>query len=240
MTNLQNLAYDLKNAQQPVFLTGAGVSTASGIPDYRSKKQGLYTVHHTPEQVLSHDYLSRHPKEYYQFVMDHMYFPAAQPNIIHRELARYGKLGAWTITQNVDGLDIKAGNPRVVQFHGNLYDLYCQKCGQTVSFDEYQQSDHHALDGGIIRGRVVLYGEAIDPDNLRRAQQILQVADMIVIVGTSFQVYPFAQLVSYRQAFVPVYVINQEPTILNQATTFHLLQEDATTVFTQLKQLTLG
>lgn len=203
------LKTDIQDAKKVVFLTGAGVSTHSGIPDYRSKS-GIYNgVSESPETILSDDTLYNRPKFFYDFVMNNMYFPEAKPNLIHEKIATICNEKGELITQNIDRLDKKAGNQHVTEFHGNLYDIYCTKCHQAVSYDEYAKSYLHQNCGGIIRPGIVLYGEAINPENLNRSVRAMQSADLVIIVGTSFVVYPFAQLLAYRKSNSKVWVINK-------------------------------
>lgn len=234
MATVPALAAAIKKARKIVFLTGAGVSTHSGIPDYRSKS-GLYADQADPEYLLSHENLQAHPADFYDFVMHKMYYPQAQPNLIHREIAQICQQKGQLITQNVDGLDKKAGNQAVIEFHGNLYDLYCQKCGQTVLYQDYAQDYHHQSDQGIIRPRIVLYNETIDPAVLTAAVAAIGAADLIIIVGTSFRVYPFAQLLQYRQANAAVFVVNQEP--IAAADQVQMIQDDALAVFQELAEV---
>ncbi|MGX5376688.1 NAD-dependent protein deacylase [Ligilactobacillus sp. LYQ135] len=203
----------IQNANKVVFLTGAGVSTASGIPDYRSK-HGIYANGKSPEYLLSHDCLVNEPKVFHDFVVKNLYFPNAKPNIIHQKMAALAnQQGAQIITQNVDGLYRKAGiDPhRLIEFHGNIYDVYCQKCGQKVDWHEFINDIYHQNCDGILRSRVVLYGEQIDPQNLEHSIEAIQNADLIVIVGTSFIVYPFAGLLQYRQATAKLVAVNNVP-----------------------------
>ncbi len=166
----------ISEADNICFLTGAGVSTASGIPDYRSKG-GLYADSEKPEYALSDDNLARHHENFHQWVLANMFHPEAKPNVIHDKMAAISNVKGTIVTQNVDGLDRAAGAEHVIEFHGNLYRLYCQKCHQTFSYDQYQQSDIHAADGGVIRPDIVLYGEPInqqvaEAQLMRSAQQI--------------------------------------------------------------------
>lgn len=228
---ITELQQDLTDYENIVFLTGAGVSTPSGIPDYRSKG-GLYSGHSNPEYLLSHDNLSEHPDSFYRFVMDNMFYPAAEPNIIHRKMAAITNEKGWIITQNVDGLDSKAGAKHLIEFHGNLYDLFCQQCQRKFTYQEYAKSYIHALDGGIIRPRIVLYNESINLDKLSQSAAILSEADLIVLVGTSFRVYPFAQLLNYRNALAKIWVINREP--IGEDAELNSIIADATDIFTQI------
>lgn len=230
---MHDLVQALQKAKQIVFLTGAGVSTHSGIPDYRSKT-GLYANQADPEYLLSHEHLETDPKGFYDFVQAKMYFPEAKPNVIHEEIAELCRKKGVLVTQNVDGLDKKAGNPHVIEFHGNLYQIYCEKCGQQFTYEEYTKSYLHEKDGGLIRPKIVLYGETIDPTVLQQSLEAVSAADIIMIVGTSFRVYPFAQLLQYRPQSTPVYVVNREP--IPASTDLHLIQGDALTVFQDLKK----
>lgn len=208
-TDIKALKTDIANAQHIVFLTGAGISTHSGIPDYRSKN-GIYNgVKESPETILSEDTLFHRPEFFWHFVMHNMYFPQAKPNLIHQRIAALCNQKGTLITQNIDGLDKKAGNQHVVEFHGNLYRIYCTKCHKPVSYQEYAHDYHHQNCGGIIRPGIVLYGEAIAPANLGAAVAALQKADLVIISGTSFVVYPFAQLLAYAPAAAKVWAINK-------------------------------
>ena len=143
-------------AHQIVFLTGAGVSTASGIPDFRSAN-GLYKQNQNAEYFLSHRYFQSDPEGFYQFCKDNLYFPGAKPNVIHEKQAAYTKLDkATVITQNIDNLCELAGTKRLVDFHGNLFDVYCEKCGAHVPVEEYLTSRLHKLDQGPLRPNIVL------------------------------------------------------------------------------------
>ncbi|MBA1393421.1 NAD-dependent protein deacylase, partial [Lactobacillus sp. XV13L] len=206
---IDELKADIDSARHVTFLTGAGVSTHSGIPDYRSKN-GIYDgVAESPETILSAETLYNRPDFFHQFVMDNMYFPDAQPNAIHAQIAKICNDKGELITQNVDHLDTKAGNEHVTEFHGSLYDIYCTKCHKHVAYSAYARSFYHEGCGGIIRPGIVLYGEAIDGDNLSRAVNAMQNSDLVIISGTSFVVYPFAQLLSYRQSGAKVWAINK-------------------------------
>lgn len=208
-TEINELKADIKNAQHVVFLTGAGVSTHSGIPDYRSKN-GIYDgVKESPETILSDDTLYNRPEFFYKFVMDNMYFPEAKPNPIHEKIATICNQKGTLITQNIDTLDRKAGNQHVIEFHGNLYNIYCTKCQHKISYEEYAQDYRHQNCGGIIRPGIVLYGEGIDPANLSNSMAAMQESDLVIISGTSFVVYPFAQLLAYKRPDAKIWSINK-------------------------------
>lgn len=227
--------FDLKSAiataSTVTFMTGAGVSTASGIPDYRSKG-GLYADAERPEYALSHDNLQAHPAAFHEWVLANMYHPEAKPNIIHEKMAAITNEKGTIVTQNVDGLDRQAGAKHVVEFHGNLYRIFCQTCGQTTDYAHYRQSDRHEADGGIYRPGIVLYGEPIDGDVVDRAVAAISAADLLIVVGTSFQVYPFAGLIGYARPDATLVAVNKEPIDLPAGA--HMVVGDATTVFADL------
>lgn len=233
---IEQLKEMIDQAHFVTFLTGAGVSTPSGIPDYRSKG-GLYKKRkypYPPEYMLSHDNLIKHPDIFHQFVVENMYFPDAVPNVIHRKMAKITNEKGMIVTQNVDKLHSKAGAKNVVEFHGNLYDnIHCLKCGKEFDYKYYLKDNRHHEDNGIIRpGTTVLYGENINPSNLEHAVEAVEKADLLIVVGTSFKVYPFAGLIAYRQPNAKLAAVNKEnlgldPSILS-------ITDDAATVFEQL------
>ncbi|MFD0897206.1 NAD-dependent protein deacylase [Loigolactobacillus binensis] len=226
---------DLKAAIQTAkfvtFLTGAGVSVPSGIPDYRSKN-GLYAHQQNPEYLLSTDNLQAHPADFYQFVKSSMYYPQAKPNVIHEKMAAISNQKGAIVTQNVDGLHTAAGAKNVVEFHGNLYRIYCQHCHQSFDYQQYLKSDRHAADGGILRPDIVLYGEALSQQAISQAITAVGQADLIVICGTSFQVAPFSLLVNYAQPGTRVIAVNEQKLMLPFK--FEMIQADAQAIFAQL------
>ncbi|KRK57397.1 NAD-dependent protein deacylase [Fructilactobacillus fructivorans] len=234
--NQDNIQEKFNNAKNIVFLTGAGISTPSGIPDYRSKG-GLYTndkSNKPAEYYLSHDCLVNEPEVFYEYVKKNMYYPDAKPNVIHEkqaELTRQNR--ASIITQNVDNLYEKADAKNLNEFHGNLYDIYCQKCGKHVDYHEYMKSMYHKNCGGILRPNIVLYGEGINTQTVENSVRLMSQSDLIVIVGTSMRVYPFAGLLDYRNPNADVIAINQEA--LHFDFPFTMVQEDAVDFFDKLK-----
>ncbi|EDN9971471.1 NAD-dependent protein deacylase [Listeria monocytogenes] len=222
----------LKKAERIVFLTGAGVSVPSGIPDYRSKN-GLYAGMSSPEYMLSHTCLVREPDKFYQFVTENMYYPDAEPNAIHTKMAEIeAEKDVTIITQNIDGLHEKAGSKKVVNFHGSLYHCYCQKCGMSVTAQEYLKSDIHSGCGGIIRPDVVLYEEAISESAIDQSLAAIRQADLIVIVGTSFRVSPFCNLTDYRNKKARIFAVNKERISLPYP--FEMMESDAVKVFAEI------
>ena len=229
-TQIQQL---FDNAKRIVFLTGAGVSTASGIPDFRSAN-GLYTQDKNAEYYLSHRYFSSDPEGFYEFCKKNLYFPDAKPNVIHqKQAALTNQDRATVITQNIDNLYEEAGTTHLIDFHGNLYHVYCEKCGETVPVADYLKSRIHAKDGGSLRPDIVLYDEGIKQDDIMNSVRAMQAADLVVIVGTSMKVYPFAGLLEYRNPDAQVLAINQQK--LNLTCEFTMVQTDATKFFNELQ-----
>ncbi len=221
------------NAKRIVFLTGAGVSTASGIPDFRSAN-GLYTQDKNAEYYLSHRYFSSDPEGFYEFCKRNLYFPDAKPNVIHKKQAALTNQDrATVITQNIDNLYEEAGTTHLIDFHGNLYHVYCEKCGETVPVADYLKSRLHAKDGGSLRPDIVLYDEGIKQDDIMNSVRAMQSTDLVVIVGTSMKVYPFAGLLEYRNPNAQVLAINQQK--LNLPCEFMMVQTDATKFFDELQ-----
>ncbi len=227
----QEAKKQILDARSLTFLTGAGISTPSGIPDYRSLK-GVYQGMDAPEYLLSRECLENEPQKFYDFVMQ-LYHPTAKPNIIHQKIAMLSnEKDVHVVTQNIDGLHEKAGTPHCTNFHGTLYACTCRKCGEAVAWQSYIQSDCHAMCGGQIRPNVVLYGEGFQETVVQKAMQAVAQADLLVIVGTSFQVHPFCDLIHYKKASADCLVINQ--TEIYVPISHHLLQEDASHIFAEL------
>lgn len=185
-----------------VFFGGAGVSTESGIPDFRSV-DGLYNQQYKypPETIISHSFYMRYPEEFYRFYKDRMLFTDAVPNQAHKVLARLeerGKLKA-VITQNIDGLHQMAGSREVLELHGSVHRNYCTRCGQFYDLDYVVKSDGvpHCSCGGVIKPDVVLYEEGLDDRTLQKSVDYIRHADILIIGGTSLVVYPAAGLIDY-------------------------------------------
>ncbi|MBQ6115874.1 MAG: NAD-dependent protein deacylase, partial [Oscillospiraceae bacterium] len=196
-----------------VFFGGAGVSTESGIPDFRSV-DGLYhqKFAYPPETMLSHSFYVRHKKEFFDFYRAKMLALDAMPNAAHLKLAeweRAGKLKA-VITQNIDGLHQKAGSREVLELHGSVLRNYCERCGKFYGVEAVVESDGvpKCSCGGDIKPDVVLYEEGLDEDVMARALRYIRQADMLIIGGTSLAVYPAAGLVHYYRGHKLV-VINK-------------------------------
>lgn len=206
----------IRQAHRIVFFGGAGVSTESGIPDFRSV-DGLYNQQYAypPETILSHDFFWRQTEEFYRFYRAKMLVKGALPNPAHRRLAqleREGKLTA-VITQNIDGLHQAAGSRNVLELHGSVLRNYCTRCGKFYAVDTVAQSRGipRCACGGIIKPDVVLYGEGLDEDTVTRSVEALERADLLIVGGTSLAVYPAAGLLRYYRGRELV-VINKTPT----------------------------
>lgn len=200
-----------------VFFGGAGVSTESGIPDFRST-DGLYNqkYKYPPETMVSHTFYVQRTEEFFEFYKDKMLFPEAEPNAAHKKLAeleKEGKLKA-IVTQNIDGLHQKAGSKEVLELHGSVHRNYCTKCHKFFDLDYVIKSDGvPKCDecGGIIKPDVVLYEEGLDSSVIARTIDHISHADMLIIGGTSLVVYPAAGLIDFFKGKYLV-VINMAPT----------------------------
>lgn len=199
-----------------VFFGGAGVSTESGIPDFRSV-DGLYNqkYKYPPETIISHSFYRSNPEEFYRFYKDKMIFLDAKPNAAHKKLAELeekGKLKA-IITQNIDGLHQLAGSRNVIELHGSVHRNYCERCGSFYNLKYVADSDGvpRCNCGGIIKPDVVLYEEALKTSDMEAAVNYISEADTLIIGGTSLVVYPAAGLIRYFRGKHLV-VINMAPT----------------------------
>lgn len=209
----------LEESEYVVFFGGAGVSTESGIPDFRSQ-DGLYNqrYEYPPETIISHSFYRRNPEEFYRFYKEKMVYPKAKPNEAHLALAKLeneGKLKA-VITQNIDGLHQLAGSKVVLELHGSVHRNYCEKCHTFYSLDDIRETEGIPFcrkEGcsGMIKPDVVLYEEGLDQQTIRSAVGHIAKADMLIVGGTSLAVYPAAGLVDYFNGKHLV-VINMSPT----------------------------
>ena len=206
----------IDESQHIVFFGGAGVSTESGIPDFRSV-DGLYNMRYAypPETIISHTFFTQRPEEFYRFYRDKMLWPDAAPNPAHRKLAeleRAGKLKA-VVTQNIDGLHQAAGSGNVYELHGSVHRNYCMKCGKFHDLDFVVRSEGvpRCACGGVVKPDVVLYEEPLDSAVLNGALRAIEGADMLIIGGTSLAVYPAASLIHYYRGDRLV-LINKSPT----------------------------
>lgn len=199
-----------------VFFGGAGVSTESGIPDFRSV-DGLYNQKYAypPETILSHTFYCSRPEEFFRFYRDKMLYLDAQPNAAHRKLAEWeqeGRLRA-VVTQNIDGLHQKAGSRNVLELHGSVLRNYCERCHRfyDAQFILNSEGVPHCSCGGRIKPDVVLYEESLDEEVMTKAIHAISEADVLIIGGTSLAVYPAAGLIDFYRGNKLV-LVNKTPT----------------------------
>ena len=216
---LNELQMIIDSSKQAVFFGGAGVSTESGLPDFRSP-DGIYMSKqkYPPETMLSHTFFMEHTEEFWDFYRNMLYCPEAKPNAAHTKLAELEKSGKLTavITQNIDGLHTAAGSKNVFELHGSALRNYCMKCGKFYPVEAMEGPGIPECGcGGVIKPDVVLYEEPLDGETLERAVSHLRAADLLIIGGTSLTVYPAAGLIDYTRA--KIVLINRDETRYNSA-----------------------
>ena len=201
-SKLDTLKTWVDEARKIVFFCGAGVSTESGIPDFRSV-DGLYNqkFKYPPETIISHSFFERKPEEFYEFYKEKMLPLGFEPNVTHKVLARWeseGKLLA-VVTQNIDGLHQKADSRNVLELHGSVLRNYCVRCHKSYSAEFVKNSKGVPLCdcGGIVKPDVVLYEESLDQDVMYRAARAISEADLLIVAGTSLTVWPAAGMIRY-------------------------------------------
>lgn len=212
----------IANAKNIVFFGGAGVSTESGIPDFRSKT-GLYNLkskYGVPyEVILSHSYYESHTETFFKFYKEFMINKSAKPNYAHKFLADLEKTKNVTIiTQNIDGLHQIAGSKNVIELHGSIHRNFCEKCAKLYNLDEFLNLGdvpHCPICNGIVKPDVVLYEEPLSELTLTKAMIALQEADLLIVAGTSLKVYPAAGLINYFYG-KNIVVINKEKLTINR------------------------
>ena len=241
MEPLQQLKTWIDESKNTIFLGGAGVSTASGIPDFRSahglymeKKQGI-----SYEEMLSHDFFVHHAAEFFDFMRSVMLYPDAKPNAAHYALAKLeqaGKLQA-VITQNIDGLHQLAGSKNVIELHGNENRWYCLSCGMQYDMSIVTGSAGvpRCECGGTVRPDVVLYGEQLNQTDLYRAVTLAEKCELMLVAGTSLVVYPVAGLVNYLAPGAKLVILNRDPTPYDSRADL-IFREDLTQVLDALAQ----
>lgn len=227
----------IDNSDNVVFFGGAGVSTESGIPDFRSV-DGLYnqSYDYPPETILSHTFYIRKPEEFFRFYRDKMLFPDAEPSMPHIKLAELEQCGKLkgVITQNIDGLHQKAGSRHVIELHGSVLRNYCERCGEFYGLDTIinSQGVPTCKCGGRIKPDVVLYEEGLDENNINEAVRLIKEADILVVGGTSLGVYPAAGLIDYYRGDKLV-LINKSSTPYDKKANL-LIQDSLGKVFSAL------
>jgi NAD-dependent deacetylase len=224
-----------------VFFGGAGVSTGSGIPDFRGKR-GLYSQKYgvfSPEYILSRNCFIENRQLFFQFYRAKMDLRGCLPNIVHKTLAEMelnGKLSA-IITQNIDGLHQEAGSQNVIELHGSIYRNYCMRCGSEFNaewfFHETTGIPHCPYCDGVIKPDVVLYGEILPEDALNDASNAIAEADLIIVAGTSLTVYPAANLIPTWSSSAKIVMINKDETFMDDRCEI-VFHEDMCEVFKHL------
>ena len=240
MSNIEKFLEMVQESDNIVFFGGAGVSTESGIPDFRSV-DGLYNqkYDYPPETILSHTFYMRHTEEFYRFYRDKMLCLDAKPNVTHQKLAELeaaGKVKA-VITQNIDGLHQMAGSRHVLELHGSVHRNYCQKCGKGFDAEYILKSGTEIplcdACGGKIKPDVVLYEEGLDTNTIEESVRAISNAQILIIGGTSLAVYPAAGLIDYFRGEALV-VINKSSTPRDRNADL-LIKEPIGQVFSQIK-----
>ncbi len=237
MEKLETFKSWISDSGRIVFFGGAGVSTESGIPDFRSV-DGLYNQHfaYPPETIISHSFFLKKPEYFFQFYREKMLPLGFEPNVTHKVLARWeqeGRLSA-VVTQNIDGLHQKAGSKRVYELHGSVLRNYCLKCGKffPAEFVKNSVGIPRCNCGGIVKPDVVLYEEGLDQETLEKSVGAIARADLLIVAGTSLTVYPAAGLIRYYSGDRLV-LINRDETPYDAYANlcFH---ESLGTIFSQL------
>lgn len=220
--DISTLQTYIDEAKRIVFFGGAGVSTESGIPDFRSS-EGIYTNNLSAEEIVSSDYFYSHPKEFYEFFFSKMVFPNAKPNSCHNYLANLEKRKEISIiTQNIDGLHQKAGSNNVYEIHGNAYNYTCTHCKKKYTYNDIKGFTlplRCPICHSLIKPDVVLYGESLNEKTVLDAVNKISQADLLIVGGTSLKVYPAATFIYYYRGSKKVYIeknlINKLPNYLN-------------------------
>lgn len=202
MQEIQTLQSWIRDSQNIVFFVGAGVSTESNIPDFRSQ-DGLYhqSYQYPPETILSHRFFMQQTEEFFRFYREKMLYLQAQPNQAHLQLAKWEREGRLkgVITQNIDGLHQKAGSCHVVELHGSVLRNHCMQCGKAYTAEEIAKSRGvpRCVCGGVIKPDVVLYEESLNGADIEEAVRLIENAEVLIVGGTSLAVYPAAGLIDY-------------------------------------------
>ena len=237
MKDLDQLKQWIRESRSIVFFGGAGVSTESGIPDFRSV-DGLYNqkFEYPPETIISHSFYECRPAYFFRFYREKMLPLDHEPNITHRVLAKWeaeGKLSA-VVTQNIDGLHQKAGSKNVLELHGSVLRNYCTRCRKfhSAEFVKNAPDVPKCTCGGIVKPDVVLYEEGLDQDTIEKSVMAIRGADLLIVAGTSLTVYPAAGLINYYRGNRLV-LINRDATAYDRYADL-VFHESLGTIFSQL------
>lgn len=239
-TNLEDLKKIIKESNNIVFFGGAGVSTASGVPDFRSAT-GLYNrkndSNFSPEYMLSHEFFENYPDKFMKYCKENLMLEGIKPNDCHKalvELEKKGKLKG-VITQNIDSLHQIAGSKNVIELHGNLRDYYCTSCNRSYELSYVKKFEGKVTCntcGGLVRPDIVLYGESLNYDNISYAVNLISNADVLIVGGTSLVVYPAAGLIDYYKKDKLV-LINKDTTPKDSRADY-LIKDDISKVMKEL------
>ena len=236
---IKTLKEMIEESHTIAFFTGAGISTLSGIPDFRSKN-GLYSNRYhgkKPERILHIKYFNKHPEEFYAFYREKLLIDNIDPNVIHLFISELQQLGkeVTVVTQNIDGLHEKAGSLKIHNLHGTIHKNYCVDCKKEYDIDYIKQTDgipYCKECGGIIRPAITFYGEFLDKETFKQARLDTKNADLLIVLGTSLVVYPASEIVSHFRGKNLV-IINKKRTKFNLQANL-VIQEDFAKVFNAL------
>ncbi len=236
---IKTLKEMIEESHTIAFFTGAGISTLSGIPDFRSKN-GLYSNRYhgkKPEKILHIKYFNKHPEEFYAFYREKLLIDNIDPNVIHLFISELQQLGkdVTVVTQNIDGLHEKAGSLKIHNLHGTIHKNYCVDCKKEYDIDYIKQTDgipYCKECGGIIRPAITFYGEFLDKETFKQARLDTKNADLLIVLGTSLVVYPASEIVSHFRGKHLV-IINKKRTKFNHQANL-VIQEDFAKVFNAL------
>ena len=233
---INKLQTAIDEAKNIVFFSGAGMSTASGIPDFRSST-GLYKNVYRAEEMLSHHFFINNPEEFYEFYKDKMLYPNAQPNDAHKYIAKLQETKSVSVvTQNIDGLHQLAGSKIVYELHGSVLRNYCPRCNRFYDLDFIINSNgvpKCEKCGEIVKPDVVLYEEALDEQTVTKAIQAIANADLLIVCGTSLNVYPAASFIRYFRG-KHLAIVNRDATSYDQSCDI-VIHDDLVKTFNQLK-----
>ena len=235
MYTIEQFCSWVRDSRRPVFLTGAGISTASGLADFRGK-EGL-EKRRSPvpyETLLSIDYFEEEPETFYKYYKDFLIVGDAKPNIAHEKIAALGKK-ATVVTQNIDGLHQLAGSENVIEIHGTTREYRCVRCGKRYpeAYIKRAKGVPRCECDGILRPDIIFYGEQLDEKKLRRSIQAIENCDLLVVVGSSLVVYPAAGLVRYCPPAGKLVIVNRDPTPYDSLADL-VLHDDISAVFSAL------
>ena len=238
MNKIDKLKEMINESKNIVFFTGAGVSTESGIKDFRSK-DGLYNIKYkySPEEILSHHFFMEHNDEFYEFYLDKLNCLDKEPNICHKYLTKLENIGKLKaiITQNIDGLHEKAGSKNIYNLHGTIYENECMKCHKKYTEEDIFLNHKLKCDcGGMIKPNVVLYEEPLDMNVIDDAIKAISKADLLLVVGTSLTVYPASSFIRYFQGNHLI-IINRDTTPLDNLADL-IINEDIKKIFENLNK----